>query len=116
MPSISFNIEKMDSINLIELHLPESLDSQEFDQLNDRAITELSRAGGELWIMDLADVAYSGSSVLGFLVNIRQQIKASDGQLVLCSLRPQLAMIFETSRLNRLFTIAKTRHEAARMF
>ena len=116
MPSPSLNISKVESVNLIELHLPETLDSQEFDQLNDRAAAALARVAGEAWVLDLTHVDYSGSSVLGFLVNVRQLIKSANGKLILCNMHPRLAMIFETSRLGRLFTIAKTRSEAIEMF
>jgi anti-anti-sigma regulatory factor len=50
------------------------------------------------------------------MVNIRQRIKDSRGQLVLCAMTPRLIEIFRTCSLERLFTIVKTRADALRRF
>jgi anti-anti-sigma factor len=52
------------------------------------------------------------SAMLGMLVNMRQQIKASGGHLVLCNLSKPLIGIFKTCCMERLFTIVKDRAAA----
>lgn len=101
-----------DAIQVIELHLPASLDASEFDALNESILQILDGQTGRRWVIDLAHVEYIGSSVLGLIVNLRQRIKAGNGRLALCSLSPRLIQIFRHSSLERLFTISRTRPEA----
>jgi anti-anti-sigma factor len=98
--------------NVVELRLPESLDSVEFDQLNASMLKLLEGRGKQKWIIDLAAVSYMGSAMLGLLVNVRQQVKAGGGQLLLCGLSKPLLNIFRTCCMERLFTIVKDRRSA----
>jgi anti-anti-sigma factor len=110
-----FRIQSLSSVNLIELELPEMLDSQEFDRLNESILGALHGQAGGRWIIDLSHVSYMGSAMLGLMVNLRQQIKTGGGKLVLCSMPATLFQIFRTCCMERLFTIAKTRADAMRM-
>jgi anti-anti-sigma factor len=107
-----YRLSKAGSVNVVDLTLPNSLDIDEFDRLNER-ILELIRSEPEgQWVLDLSQVAYLGSAALGLLVNLRQQIKQSGGRLVLCGLSPQLMHIFKTCCMERLFKIVKSRPDA----
>lgn len=110
-----FRVTDAVAIRVIELTLPETLDVDEFDRLNDALLQEFSGRGGR-WILDLASVDYIGSAVLGMMVNIRQHIKGSSGQLVLCGISPRLLDIFKTCAMDRLFVFAKSRQEAVKQF
>jgi anti-anti-sigma factor len=98
--------------NVIELKLPTSLESAEFDQLNDSLLSLLKDRSQQKWVIDLAAVSYMGSAMLGMLVNVRQQIKAGGGTLLLCGLSKPLLGIFKTCCMERLFTIVKDRQAA----
>jgi anti-anti-sigma factor len=98
--------------NVVELRLPESLDSIEFDKLNESILKLLQGRTKQKWVIDLAAVSYMGSAMLGMLVNVRQQVKAGGGQLMLCGLSRPLANIFRTCCMERLFTIVKDRRAA----
>src|SRR2546423_7524000 len=99
-------------IHVIDLMLPETLDSQEFDRLNDALLSVFHGHTSERWLLDLSHVRYMGSAVLGLMVNIRQQIIKDQGRLVLCSLSQRLSEIFFATSLQRLFTISKNREDA----
>ena len=99
---------------MIDLSLPESLDSEEFDRLNEELLSTVDGKSSGKWVLDLSAVDYMGSSVLGLMINVRQRIKAAGGRLALCALSPQLTQIFHTCCLEKLFTITKTRAEAIR--
>ncbi len=103
------------SVNVIDLALPESLDSEEFDRLNDSMLKTLDGKVSGKWVLDLASVDYMGSSVLGLMINVRQHIKSGGGRLALAGLSPRLTQIFHTCCLEKLFTIAKNRDEAVKI-
>ena len=62
MPTAFLQVQKENSINIVELKLPTTLDSTEFDQLNDAFADLLNGAVGGGWILDLSGLTYLGSS------------------------------------------------------
>lgn len=102
-------------IRIVELSLPLSLDPHEFDRLNENLLKTLGEHAADRWVLDLSQVIYMGSAVLGLMVNARQVIKTGGGKLVLCEMSDRLVQIFQTSCLERLFIIARTRGDAVRL-
>ena len=76
----------------------------EFDRFTNELWTVLDAQPAHVWILDLAGVNYMGSATLGMMVNIRQRVKDSRGQLVMCGMSPRLLDVFRTCSLERLFT------------
>ena len=112
----SFEIQQMGAAQVIRLTLPEMMDSREFDQLNNDMLGAVSTSHGGRWVLDLANLDYMGSSALGLLVNLRQRIQQSGGQLILCNITPPLMQILRTCCLERLFLITRTCEDALRRF
>ena len=105
-------VTTVQTINVIDLWLPEQLDSEEFDRLNQSLLKVLDGKINGRWLLDLSAVDYMGSSVLGMMINVRQHIKTGGGKLTLSGLTPRMAQIFRTCCLEKLFVIARTREEA----
>jgi stage II sporulation protein AA (anti-sigma F factor antagonist) len=112
MPPDLLKVTNLPAARLVELFLPEDLDSTEFDRLNDGLATAFETGGS--WVLDLTKVDYLGSAALGLFVNIRQSVQSRGGRIVLCNLSPRLMQIFKACCLERLFTITRTRDEALR--
>jgi anti-anti-sigma factor len=100
-------------VRVIRLSLPETMDSGDFDRLNDSILTAVAETASGGWVLDLSNLAYAGSSVLGLLVNLRTRIKQAGGRLVLCGLSENLLQTFRTCSLERLFVIRRTPQDAA---
>lgn len=115
MPAQYFQVLNINSANVIELLLPDELDSVEFDKLNETMLHLFDGRSSENWILDLSKTEYVGSAVLGLMVNVRQHVKTGKGKLIICSLSRTLNDIFHASSLERLFTITKTRAEALKL-
>lgn len=107
-----FQVDSIGTVQVIRLQLPETLDSAEFDSLNESLLTLVAQPSDGKSVLDLSELAYAGSSVLGLLVNLRQRVKQAGGRLVLCGLSSSLLMIFRTCSLERLFIIKKSAAEA----
>jgi anti-anti-sigma factor len=112
MENPQFQVIQDQSVYVMKFVLPELIDTMEIDALMNEVLRALEQTARERWIMELNEVAYLGSSMLGLMVNIRERIRQADGRLVLCGLSPQLLRIFQACCLERLFTIVKTRTEA----
>jgi len=114
MTSDLLKLTTIGSVQIIELRLPDDLDSSEFDRLNEEVGGWINPAAGKFWVVDLARVEYMPSSGLGLLVNIRHQVKAQKGQIMLCNMSSRLQGIFRACSLERLFTIHRTLDDAVR--
>ena len=105
------------SVTVVELNLPDGLDSTVFDRLNEDlqgVFDQATTGNNHRWVLDLSNVSYLGSAALGLMVNIRHRVRSQQGKLALCNLSPRLAQIFKTCCLEKLFTITRSRDEALR--
>lgn len=107
-----FQVKAVGAVQVIHLALPDRLDSDEFDRLNESLLDVLAKQPAGGWVLDLTDLHYAGSSLLGLMVNIRQRIKQAGGRLVLFGASDRLMQIFRTCSLERLFVIRKSEDDA----
>jgi anti-anti-sigma factor len=109
-----FRVKKEEAVNVLEMALPESLDSADFDELNQSLLGLLGTNEKVGWVIDLSAVQYMGSAMLGLMVNFRQQVKARNSKLALCGISPRLLEVIKTCCMDRLFIISKNRAEAVK--
>lgn len=112
MSDAFFQLKVEADAHVVEFSLPPELDPLEFDRLNVAMLALLDGRSSNRWVMDLTNVDYMGSAMLGLMVNVRQHIKNAGGKLALCGLSPPLLGIFKNCCLERLFVITKTREDA----
>ena len=110
-----FQLTREQGVDVVALALPRSMQSDEFDRLNEEMLEVFGGQPQGRWVLDLSAVHYMGSSALGLMVNIRQRIKQAGGTLALCGLNPNLLQIFHTCCMERLFTIVRSRADALRI-
>jgi anti-anti-sigma factor len=114
MPQQLFQVTSLEKATVVELALPHTLDSGEFDELNDSLLATVTVKPEGNWVLDLSRLSYAGSAALGLMVNVRQRVLDAGGSLVLCGLSPRLLQIFRTCCMERLFTIRQSRIDALR--
>src|SRR4051812_6375750 len=83
-------------VHIVQLILPMQTDHTEFDKLNDTIGDLLEKTAADRWVIDLTEVDYIGSALLGLLVNLRQRIKAGGGTLILCGLSDHVTKALKT--------------------
>ena len=110
-----FQISSENSVNVVQLSLPEYVDTSEFDRLNESLMGLFDGKPVKGWVIDLTSVQYMGSAMLGMMVNFRQRVNSQKGRLVLCGVSPRLLEIIRTCCMDRLFPIAKNRQDAIKL-
>ena len=78
------------------LFLPE-----EFDSL----LESLAMHPGMRLVLDLSDVQYLSSAVLGKLINLKKKVGAVRGKVKLRCIHPDLLEVFRITRLDQVFEI-----------
>jgi anti-anti-sigma factor len=86
------------------------LDGVSTNQLR-REIIDIIENGANIVLVDFQDVTFINSAALGALVSTLKLVRAAGAELVLCSLTEQVKMMFELTKMNRVFKIVVNRNE-----
>lgn len=78
------------------------LDGIRANQLR-RDIGDIVATGADIVLIDLKDVKFIDSSGLGVLVSVMKTVRTSGGKLFVCSLNEQVKMLFELTKMDRVF-------------
>jgi len=72
---------------------------------------DVERARGRV-LLDMARVEYMSSAGISMLVQLREACTKAGGSLALSGLASPIAGVLKTTKVDRLFTIAKSREKA----
>ena len=89
---------------------PRNLDSVSANNLR-HEILDLVNQGVKTILVNLDRVTFMNSSWMGALIATPKAVKAKGGELALCSLSDRVKIIFELSRMERIFKIYSDRQE-----
>jgi anti-anti-sigma factor len=76
-----------------------------------REIIELVKDGAEIILVDCEQVSFMNSSGIGALVATLKAVRVENADLFLCSLSEQVKLIFELTKMNRIFKIVDNKAE-----
>jgi anti-anti-sigma factor len=76
------------------------------------AISDLTLAKPPAVLLDFSAVIHINSSNLSRLLRVRKRLIQEDGKLILCSLPPQVASVFQVTGLDRIFIFSNDIAEA----
>ncbi len=79
-------------------------------------ILDALEAGDRKFLIDFTRTGYIDSSGLGVLVSLSKKIRDEGGELRLAGLNEDLRTLFELTKLDTLFAISDTAHEALAAF
>lgn len=72
-------------------------------------VNQALAAGAKTLLMDLKDTTFVDSSGLGTLVSVLKQVRSKDCEMYVCSINPQVKMLFELTSMDRVFEIFENR-------
>jgi anti-sigma B factor antagonist len=97
-------------ITLVEvLEVYGTLDNQMGKTLLPTAETVLGQSSAEVLLLDLSNVKFIDSAGLGALVKVLKATESKGKRLILCSLKTQVSMLLQLTRMNSLFEIMDDR-------
>ncbi|MEH1902193.1 STAS domain-containing protein [Nostoc sp.] len=68
-----------------------------------REVSNVVDNGADILLLDLKEVKFIDSSGLGALVSAMQIVRAANGKLFVCSISDQVRMLFELTKMDRIF-------------
>jgi len=66
-------------------------------------VNDIVAEGAKTVLIDLKDVAFMDSSGLSALVSALKTVRTSGGKLYLCAINDQVRMVFDLTRMDRVF-------------
>lgn len=81
-----------------------------------RTVRQAIHDGGKQIVVELRDVTFLSSSGLRALLLLARELRRDGGDLVLCSLQPQVAEVFHLTGFDQIFQLHHTREEATAGF
>jgi anti-sigma B factor antagonist len=79
-------------------------------------VLDALEGGTRRFVLDFTKTGYIDSSGLGVLVSLSKKVREQGGELRLAGLNEDLQTLFELTKLDTLFAIAKTPAEALAAF
>lgn len=87
------------------------LDSNTSKAVEDR-LAALLDGGVKAMVLDFAALEYVSSAGLRVLLVVAKRMKAAQGRLAICALRPEVREVFEISGFSKIFSIFPGKAEA----
>lgn len=115
MSLMTFTSSMLGEAVRIRLAVSQFVDSGEFDYFIERLLAEIGRHDAPRVILELSEVQYFASAMLGLLVNVRQRVRSLGGRLVLAATPKRLLDTILTTSMDRLFTFANSVDDARRI-
>ncbi|MEH1968722.1 MULTISPECIES: STAS domain-containing protein [unclassified Nostoc] len=68
-----------------------------------REVSSILANGADILLLDMKEVKFIDSSGLGALVSAMQMVRNANGKLFVCSISDQVRMLFELTKMDRIF-------------
>ncbi|MEH2297374.1 STAS domain-containing protein [Nostoc sp.] len=68
-----------------------------------REVSTIVANGADILLLDMKEVKFIDSSGLGALVSAMQMVRTANGKLFVCSISDQVRMLFELTKMDRIF-------------
>ncbi len=81
-----------------------------------REVSDIVNMRADIVLIDLKDVKFIDSSGLGALVSVMKTVRTTGGKLFICSMNDQVRMLFELTKMDRIFDKFSDRDEFNRLF
>jgi anti-sigma B factor antagonist len=99
-------VQRYDKIVLAEVKKERLLDPPSIASLGDALIAECDRTAKISLVIDLTEVGYLSSAMIGKLVAVHKAAKVSKGRVAIAGLKPALLQMFKVTQLDKLFQFA----------
>ncbi len=100
------------TVCILKIGENELKDAQPFVQTIQAALQE----GNKSFLVDLSEVSYISSYVLGSFVTTFRNVQEHKGELKFVNVQPCVSNMFEMTRLNRIFEFFTDRETALKSF
>jgi anti-sigma B factor antagonist len=103
-------------VQVIEFVHSKILDEANIAGIGDTIGSLIEESERPALLLDFSHVDHLSSAALGMLITVSQKVRAKNGELRMCGIKPQIFEVFKITKLDKLFRIYPTRAEALGSF
>ncbi len=92
------------------------IDQRNINLIGAELVEMVEKGGVRKMLVNLENVQYLSSAVLGKLISLAKSLRMNKGVLKLCCIAAPIFEVFEITRLDKVFDIYKTEAEALEAF
>lgn len=111
-----FTFQVLGGVVVARCLLPNLSEEENIDPVGQELLTLVDKYECRRIILDLSEVEYMTSAMVGKMIRIHRQMHRDNGKLVLCHLHPTVHDILRSSKLLTYFNVADTVEEAVGLF
>src|SRR5262249_19154687 len=104
-------VEDIGDVTVVNFVDRKCLDEQNIQIIGEHPFGLVEEVGRRKILLNFHNVEYLSSAALGKLITLNKKLQSAGGKLVLCEIDPQIYEVFEITKLDRFFEIAKTEPE-----
>lgn len=101
--ALSYRLEE----GILVISVSSNIDQFLIQQLDVRIDQIIEKMAPPKIVIDLSQAPYIGSSLVGKLAAYHRLVTGKGGKLVFCGLRPFIKNLFQVTRLDEVFVVAK---------
>jgi len=107
------NIEIEQSNNVVVAKVLEpQMDALNTAELMEDFSQRMRNDGGVYFIVDMSEVQFASSAVIGLFVEFLQDLESIRGRFALCACRDEVAFLFKVTKLETIFGLYDDAEEA----
>ena len=109
-------VEDIGDITVVNLLDKKILDDQNIQVIGEQLLSLVEELGRQKILLNFANVEFLSSAALGKLIVLNRKLNETGGKLVLCNIDRNIYEVFEITKLNKVFAIAKDEQSGLQAF
>jgi anti-anti-sigma factor len=110
------DVQLRGTVTVATFKVAELMDDELIDALGHALAEHMEKQTQSRLVLDFSAVTFMASDMLGMLLGLLRKVNAAGGRLALCAFNPRFREMVRTIKLNRVFNIYDTEHEAVQSF
>lgn len=106
------DLEEVGEITVARFTDKKILDEANIQVIGNQMFGLVEDDGRRKIVLDFTNVEYLSSAALGKLIVMDKKVKAVQGNLRMCAVRPEIYEVFKITKLNKLFDVYDTQEQA----
>lgn len=98
-------LESIDGVTVVSFVESKIVSEESIQEVGEQLYSLVDSEGHRQLLLNFGNVQYMSSAALGKLINLKKKVGAAGGKLKLCSIHPELKVVFKITRLDQVFEI-----------
>lgn len=98
-------LETIDGVTAVSFVESKIVSEESIQEVGEQLYSLVDKEGHRQLLLNFGNVQYMSSAALGKLINLKKKVGAAGGKLKLCSIHPELKVVFKITRLDQVFEI-----------